>query len=247
VSQIFLPQVLKDLKSTKMAVSSDGIYVAHVMGGSDLYVFNLATMEHLHTFRASAKLVDVCFFPGDRNMIYALAQNGAVYEWDMTRRAEQSQFYDDGCVQATCATISPNGQFIACGSNTGIINVYEMHSAFGKAKKEEESVGGEQTWCGRAESPKPLYSLPNLTTSALFLRFNQDAQMMAFGSSVKHMAGRVLHCRSGDVFQNFPARQEMFEKERFKCAEFSPNSAFLAMGMESGGTRLYRLHHFEGY
>jgi len=61
------------------------------------------------------------------------------------------------------------------------------------------------------------------------------------------MAGRVLHCRSGDVFQNFPARQEMFEKERFKCAEFSPNSAFLAMGMETGGTRLYRLHHFERY
>ena len=90
-------------------------------------------------------------------------------------------------MQATCAAVSPNGQFIACGSNTGIVNVYEMHSAFGKSKKEEGvSVSGEPTWSGGAgESPKPLYSLPNLTTSALFLRFNPDAQMMAFGSSVK--------------------------------------------------------------
>jgi len=243
--QVYPPRVLRDMKSSKFSISSDGTFIAHLMGGSDLFVFVLDTMEHLHTFRAGSKLVDFCFSPSDRNIIYAIADNGAVYTWDLRRRGEQSYFFDDGCVRATCFAPSSNGQFIACGTNTGIVNVYETSKALSSNFSQTGDQG--EGAMPAAGSPKPLYTITNLTTSALFVKFNHDAQLMAFGSSVKYMAGRILHCRSGNVFQNFPSRPEMFSKERMKCAEFSPNSGFFAFGTESGACRLYRLNHFSNY
>ena len=61
------------------------------------------------------------------------------------------------------------------------------------------------------------------------------------------MSARILQTRSGTVFQNFPAKQEMFERDQITCADFSPHSGFLAFGTEAGTTRIYRLNHFDKY
>ena len=50
--------------------------------------------------------------------------------------------------------MSPNGQFVACGSESGIVNVYERSE------------------CMSSPSPKPLKSVMNLTTSVDSLQFN---------------------------------------------------------------------------
>lgn len=61
------------------------------------------------------------------------------------------------------------------------------------------------------------------------------------------MSIRLMHCQSGSIYQNFPARQEMFLKEKIKSNSFSPNSAFMAYGTESGKCLIYRLNHFNNY
>lgn len=61
------------------------------------------------------------------------------------------------------------------------------------------------------------------------------------------MNSRVLHMRSGTVFQNFPAEQEMLERDHMTCADFSPHSGFVAFGTDKGTTRIYRLNHFDRY
>lgn len=61
------------------------------------------------------------------------------------------------------------------------------------------------------------------------------------------MAGRLLHCRSGTVFQNFPQRRDMFSKDYLKCAAFSPNNGFFAFGAKNGSCKLFRLNYFQKY
>lgn len=61
------------------------------------------------------------------------------------------------------------------------------------------------------------------------------------------MSARILHTRSGTVFQNFPAEQEMLERDQITCADFSPRSGFVVFGTQNGGTRMYRLNHFDKY
>ena len=50
--------------------------------------------------------------------------------------------------------VSPDGQFVACGSESGIVNVYERSEVMAK------------------ESPKPLRAVMNLTTAVDHLQFN---------------------------------------------------------------------------
>uniref|UniRef100_A0A915EC23 Uncharacterized protein n=1 Tax=Ditylenchus dipsaci TaxID=166011 RepID=A0A915EC23_9BILA len=229
VTQVYVPKAFRELSSSKVSLSADGIFVAHLLGKTDLLVFALKTMEHIATFRANQCLVDFQFSPFERNIIYGIAENGGVYTWDVRNQADNFHFMDDGCVRSTCVAVSNNGQFLACGSNTGIINIYDLPSAM------------------TSSSPKLLYTLENLTTSASFMSFNHSSELLAFASTSKFMAGRMMHSQSGEVYQNFPTRQEMAVKERLTACHFSPSSAFFVYGKESGSVSLYRLNHFDVY
>jgi len=213
----------------KIKLSPDGVYIGYITDVSEIHIFEFKTMDHVRSVCTGDKVIDFSFLTSDCNVIYGLAENGSIYTWNVKDAGEQCHFFDDGCVRATCLSVSGNGQLIACGSNTGIVNVYN------RAGK----LPGTQL--------SPTYVLENLTTSASFVDFSPDAQLMAFGSDVKHMAGRMLHCTMGGVFQNFPSRQEMFSRDRLISAGFSPGNAFFAFGASSGTCRLYRLNFFGKY
>jgi hypothetical protein len=61
------------------------------------------------------------------------------------------------------------------------------------------------------------------------------------------MALKMFHCSSGEVFQDFPKKHEMFSRDRLTCAGFSPGNAFFATGAQSGQCRLYRFSFFNKY
>ena len=115
VEQIRQPTALSQWRSRKVCLSADGIYIAYLANNADVYVFVFKSMDHLHTFRGAENIVDFHFCPVDSQVIYAQAVNGAVYYWNLRSRTEQSQFFDEGCVRATCMEPCPNGQFLACG------------------------------------------------------------------------------------------------------------------------------------
>lgn len=70
--------------------------------------------------------------------------DGKVYVWDLSTRDCVHCFTDDGCVLGTALAVSPDGRYVACGSDSGVVNIYD-----------------EQ--CLRREHPTPLKSLMNLT------------------------------------------------------------------------------------
>ncbi|XP_045076542.1 U3 small nucleolar RNA-associated protein 18 homolog [Coregonus clupeaformis] len=75
-----------------------------------------------------------------------------------------NRFTDDGCVSGTSIAASRNGQYLACGSAAGVVNVYS------------------QEVCMRQNNPKPLKAIMNLVTSATSLRFNPTSEILAIAS-----------------------------------------------------------------
>ena len=80
-----------------------------------------------------------------------------MYVWDMTARECIHCFVDEGCINGTQVAVSPGGQYVACGCESGIVNLYE---------------GAQCLSTGCAVGPKPLRVVKNLTTGIDFLRFN---------------------------------------------------------------------------
>ena len=92
-------------------------------------------------------------------VLYAIA-DGKVYVWDVPSRRCVHRFTDEGCVIGNRVGVSPNGHYIACGSDSGIVNVYEYSECMG------------------TEAPKPLKSILNLTTAVDLLQFNSTRYCM---------------------------------------------------------------------
>ncbi|KAI6186919.1 U3 small nucleolar RNA-associated protein 18-like protein [Aphelenchoides besseyi] len=209
-------------------LSTSGRYLAMILN-LEVHVYILNTMEHVHTFKANSEVVDLSFSAMDENKIFGLTATGNGYVWDLRVLNDQHTFQDEGSFCGTTLCVSSNEQFLACGSNTGVVNVYNASTVTNSTE------------------PKPLYTLLNLTTSVDFLNFNRNNEMLAIGSKDKAMAYRIVHMQTGTVFKNFPPKQEMLAKDHYCCADFSPNGGFAAFGNSTGPVRLYRLNHYKTY
>ena len=124
---------------------------------------------------------------------------------------------------------SPDNKMIACGSASGIVNVY------GTDKLQHEGVQLDL-----------LKSYKNLRTPISTLEFNSSSEILAMSSDSMQAAVRIAHVPSQSVFSNFPA----FKDKNMRYARqvhFSPHSGFMGIGNSSGRVYLYRLDHYERY
>ena len=69
--------------------------------------------------------------------------------------------------------MSPNGRHIACGSDSGIVNLYN------------ES-------CLHEERPKPVRSFMNLTTPVDWMTFNPTSEILGISSQKKASALKMV-------------------------------------------------------
>ena len=96
-----------------------------------------------------------------------------MYVWDIRSRDCIHRFTDEGCVKGTTLGVSPNGQFIATGSSSGVVNIYDET-------------------CMSQSKPRPLKALMNLTTSIDKVAFNHTSEIMAVSSRDKKLAVKLV-------------------------------------------------------
>ncbi|KAJ3615874.1 hypothetical protein Zmor_012233 [Zophobas morio] len=149
--------------------------------------------------------------------------DGEVYVWDLSRRVCIHKFRDEGCLSGTA--VANSGRFIACGSRSGIVNIYDSAA------------------CMKTATPKPLKSVLNLTTRTDILAFNHDSQILLMASRAQRDHLKLLHTGSLSVFSNWPTASTPLRHVHASC--FSPNSGYLAIGNDRGHALLYRLSHYD--
>ncbi|KAG2460914.1 UTP18 protein, partial [Polypterus senegalus] len=153
--------------------------------------------------------------------VYGIRDEGEVFIWDVKSRKCINKFTDDGCLRGTSIAASRNGQYVACGSSSGVVNVY-THDA-----------------CLSKSNPKPLKAIMNLVTSATSLVFNPQTEILAIASDLADDAVKLVHIPSFTVFSNFP----LFRKKSIhlaQCMDFSPRSGFFSVASNKGKALLYR-------
>jgi U3 small nucleolar RNA-associated protein 18 len=214
----------------RFELSPDGRLIAFLGNDGNTVLVSRRTRQWCATVKMNGSVRAVAFDPAGRYLRTA-GGDGEVYLWDlrMGNRCVSRQA-DDGAVHTTCLDWSPTGSHLASGSDSGVVNLYNASAA---------SSSAPDAAPGTAALIKPLM---NLTTEITAVRFNHDAQLLAFASKGKRDALRVAHVASGTVFSNWPTGKTPLGS--VSSLDFSPHSGYLAVGNDKGKVLLFRLKHY---
>ncbi|KAL6066883.1 U3 snoRNP protein [Balamuthia mandrillaris] len=206
-------------------VSPDNNYLAFAGKNGYIILVSNRSKKWVADLKMNGFVRTLAFSPDSRSLLSSGA-DGLVYEWDMRTHRCRRTWHDEGGSKGTALGLSPDGSYIATGSESGVVNIYNSNDTQQNAH------------------PKPLKAIMNLTTSTNVLKFNSDSQLLAMTSRQKRDGGlKMVHVPSFTVFPNWPhARTPL---NYISDLDFSPNSGYMAIGNDKGRVLLYRLNHYD--
>ncbi|CAM9654572.1 U3 small nucleolar RNA-associated protein 18 homolog [Lampetra fluviatilis] len=211
----------------RFELSPDGRFMM-VLGTSGVqHLISLKANELVGSMKVNGQ-ANAATFSADGKNVYTTTDEGQVYVWDVDSRRCVNRFTDDGCVNGSSIAASPDGRYLACGSVSGVVNLYTCDE------------------CHSKPNPAPLKALMNLVTPATSLAFNSTSEILAMASNAANEAARLVHVPSQSVFSNFP----VFRRKTIYLAQtmaFSPHSGFLSIANNKGLALLYRLKHYSDF
>ncbi|XP_062388409.1 U3 small nucleolar RNA-associated protein 18 homolog [Sardina pilchardus] len=218
---------LTEQRVKEFEVSPEGDYLLLTGSSGYLHLMTMKTKEVIRSMKVSGNVCGTAF-SADGSKIFSMSEEGEVFIWDVRSSKCLSRFPDEGCVRGTSIALSPDGHYLACGSQSGVVNVYSQQA------------------CVREAEPKPLKAVMNLVTAATALRFNPTSEILAIASRADDEANRLVHLPSLTVFSNFPVfrRKTIY---RTHCLDFSPNSGFYSVANNKGDALLFRLLHYKDF
>ncbi|CAH1777958.1 unnamed protein product [Owenia fusiformis] len=217
---------LEERNMKKFSVSPDGKHLAFLGTYGSIHLISATSKEWVASLKINGSVDAVCFSP-DGSRLYATGDDGDVYVYNMATRDCVHRFKDDGCIQGTSLAVSKNNQYLACGSYSGIVNIYDTNT------------------CCTSAYPTPIKAVTNLTTPCTDLVFNATTEILAMASDYTEKAVKLLHFPSLTVFSNFPERGDDLRIPM--CMDFSKNSGYLVVGGHKGRASLYRMNHFGNF
>ncbi|KAM4606842.1 U3 small nucleolar RNA-associated protein 18 homolog isoform 1-T3 [Discoglossus pictus] len=209
-------------------VSPDGSFLLLNGSGGFLHLLSMKTKELIGSMKMNGKSVRAAF-SANSSTIYSTSDDGEVYVWDVNSRRCLNRFTDDGSLCGTSIAVSKDGRYVACGSNSGVVNIYSNED------------------CLQEANPKPLKSIMNLVTTATSLAFNSKTEILAVASNSMDEAVKLVHIPSFSVFSNFPVQTKKKNIHLPRSLDFSPRSGFFSIANNKGEALLYRLKHYADF
>jgi len=228
----------------RLAVSRDGAHVA--VGGAErrggaVGVLGARSLQWVAQARVEARggLAGFTWWRDGRGLT-VVGRGGEVAEWDLREGKVVARWRDEGAVGTTVLAMGGSGgpeelggdRWVAIGSTSGIVNVYDRRSWSGEASEEEKS---DNASCPR--NPKPKRALDQLTTPISHLEFSPDGQLLCMASRWKRDSLRLVHLPSCTVYRNWPTSQTPLG--RISAVAFGEVSGELTLivGNEAGKIR----------
>ncbi|KAM6957800.1 U3 small nucleolar RNA-associated protein 18 homolog [Aplochiton taeniatus] len=218
---------LQESRVKEFEVSPEGDALLLTGTSGYLHMLTMKTREVVRSMKINGSLCGVAFSQ-DGSKVFAKSEEGEVYLWDVRSTKCVNRFTDEGCVSGTSIAASPDGQYLACGSQSGVVNVYSQGA------------------CLTETNPRPLKAVMNLLTPVTSLRFNPASEILAIASRADDEAIRLVHLPSLTVFSNFPVFRRKTVYRTF-CMDFSPHSGFFSLANNKGQAPLFRLLHYKDF
>ncbi|XP_004377968.2 U3 small nucleolar RNA-associated protein 18 homolog [Trichechus manatus latirostris] len=218
---------LKEKIVRSFEVSPDGSFLLINGVAGYFHLLSMKTKELIGSMKINGR-VAASTFSSDSKKIYASSGDGEIYVWDVNSKKCLNRFVDEGSLYGLSIATSRNGQYVACGSNCGVVNIYSQDS------------------CLQERNPKPIKAIMNLVTGVTSLTFNPTSEILAVASEKMKEAVRLVHLPSCTVFSNFPVVRRK-NISLVHTMDFSPRSGYFALGNEKGKALMFRLHHYSDF
>ncbi|XP_065549454.1 U3 small nucleolar RNA-associated protein 18 homolog [Lathamus discolor] len=208
-------------------LSPDGSFMLVTGTSGYLHLLSMKTKELISTMKVNGRCTASAFTP-DSSKVYSYSKEGEVFIWDVRSRKCLHKFEDEGSLEGKCIALSKNNQYVACGSASGVVNLYTTDG------------------CLKEHRPKPVKAIMNLVTSATCVTFNPTTEILAVASRETDEAVKLVHIPSYTVFSNFP----VFRRKQIYLAQsmdFSPRSGYFSVANNKGKALLFRLKHYSDF
>eukprot|EP00057_Strongylocentrotus_purpuratus_P019458 XP_011673932.1 PREDICTED: U3 small nucleolar RNA-associated protein 18 homolog [Strongylocentrotus purpuratus] len=159
VSQIPYIRGIQENKLMSFEVSPDGKFLAFLGDYGNIHLLSAQTKELITTLKMNGTVDAVTFTP-DGSKMMSFGDDCDVYVWDMNTRDCVHKFADDGCIKGNTISVSQGNRYVATGSQSGVINIYDDQ-------------------CLTKVHPTPLKAVMNMTTPVTATRFNSNNEILA--------------------------------------------------------------------
>jgi U3 small nucleolar RNA-associated protein 18 len=134
--------------------------------------------------------------------------------WDLrTKKCIRKFSNEDGTISST---LSMSSNYVAVGSESGVVNLYDNASLEGRSYSERT----------------PVKQIMNIKTSVDFMKFNTNGEILAMSTRREKDSLKLLHTKSKTVFSNWPTTKTPLGY--VWSLELSPGSRFMAIGNDTG-------------
>lgn len=233
--KVFRNSNQRQSRFNSVSLSKDGQYLAILGSNGWMDILSSVTSQRICGVKIeTGEIADVAWISDSSKLIIA-ATSGVIYEWDIATRQFTSRWQDAGGAGVTRIAVGggpSNDRYIAIGSNSGIVSI---HDRFNLAVSITIS---------HLEPPicKPKTTLEQLVTPVTSLTFSGDGQILAYASNKAMSAMRIAHVPSFTAFKNWPVQTTRLG--HVNAIAFSPSTEMMALAMEEGRIRLWRLEHY---
>ena len=160
-------------------LSPCGKYITFLGNNGNIILVSAQTKRLITTLKMNGTVTSIAYTK-DGRYLFSFGGDGEVYKWDMNKFTCVLRFRDDGCIHGTSIAVghqrvlnqSDIGEsvLLACGSDTGIVNLYRFDS----------------------DKPVLIHTFKNLVTPITKLKFSHDSQILAMCSRLKKNAFRFV-------------------------------------------------------
>jgi len=167
-------------------ISPDGKFMALVASRGFVNVLNATTYQWVCAAKIEGRVADVSWW-GDSHGLTIGNKVGGVWEFDVLEEKVVARWQDEGG-HATTVVKNGGSRWIAIGSQSGIVNIYDRTRSFGSTGNNRSNnvlTGGTK------ENPKPVRVLEQLVTAVSVIEFSPDCQVLAIASKGKKDALRM--------------------------------------------------------
>ena len=171
-----------------------------------------------------------------------LGRNGGVGEYSLSQQMFVTTWTDQGNIGGTVLGLGGKGgpdllgtdRWLAIGSKSGIVNVYDRKTLYSKVSMTGEGeISVEMENSGR---PEPRKTLEQLVTKVTTTEFSPDGELLVVASVERKDALRVVHLPTCTVYRNWPTEQTPLG--RITAVAIS-GERHLAIGNDTGKIRIW--------
>ncbi|PUU82712.1 WD40-repeat-containing domain protein [Tuber borchii] len=216
-------------------ISPDGKFMALVASRGFVNVLNATTYQWVCAAKIEGRVADISWW-GDSHGLTIGNKAGGVWEFDVLSEKVVARWQDEGG-HATTVVKNGGNRWIAIGSQSGIVNIYDRTRSFGTTTS---NTSNNVLAGGTKEKPKPVRVLEQLVTAVGVIEFSPDCQVLAIASKGKKDALRMVHLPSCTVYQNWPTSGTPLGRVT-AISWAGKETGIVAIGNEAGKVRLFEI------